>query len=102
MSRSADIVIIGSGIGGASLAFSLADTGRRIVILERGDHLKDTPEARDDVAIFLKGFYRSTEEWIGTDADKMAGLLALDDANLIGRRSVVDPPVVLARSVYKD
>lgn len=69
MSRSADIVIIGSGIGGASLAFSLADTGRRIVILERGDHLKDTPEARDDVAIFLKGFYRSTEEWIGTDGE---------------------------------
>ncbi|MDF3178400.1 MAG: GMC family oxidoreductase [Mesorhizobium sp.] len=67
MDQTADIVIIGSGIGGASLAHSLGGTGRRIVILERGEHLRDAPQARDDRAIFLKGFYRSTEEWVGTD-----------------------------------
>ena len=67
MDRAADIVIIGSGVGGASLALSLADSGRRIVILERGEHLEDSPEARDDKAIFEKGFYRSSEEWLGTD-----------------------------------
>ena len=63
----ADIVIIGSGIGGSTLAHSLADTGRRIVILERGEHLLDTPQARDDVAIFQQGFYKPTEQWLGTD-----------------------------------
>ncbi|PBB28912.1 GMC family oxidoreductase [Mesorhizobium sp. M1A.F.Ca.IN.020.06.1.1] len=67
MDQTADIVIIGSGIGGASLAHSLAGTGRRIVILERGEHLRDAPQARDDRAIFLEGFYRSTEKWVGTD-----------------------------------
>jgi choline dehydrogenase-like flavoprotein len=69
MSETADIVIIGSGIGGASLAQALAPSGLRIVILERGAHLKDSPEARDDIAIFQKGFYRSSEEWLGTDGE---------------------------------
>lgn len=69
MAQTADIVIIGSGVGGASLAHSLAPSGLRIVILERGERLMDTPEARDDVAIFQKGFYRSSEEWLGTDGE---------------------------------
>ncbi|MBB2973215.1 GMC family oxidoreductase [Mesorhizobium sp. RMAD-H1] len=69
MIQAADIVIIGSGVGGASLAYSLAPSGLRIVILERGAHLQDSPEARDDVAIFQKGFYRSSEEWLGTDGE---------------------------------
>ncbi|GLU30026.1 GMC family oxidoreductase [Brucella sp. NBRC 12950] len=67
MAQDADVVIIGSGVGGASLAASLAPSGRRIVILERGHHLTDSKEARDDVAIFQHGHYRSNEEWLGTD-----------------------------------
>jgi len=67
MANTADIVIIGSGVGGSSLAASLASSGKRIVILERGDYLKDSVEARDDIAIFQRGHYRSSEEWWGTD-----------------------------------
>jgi choline dehydrogenase-like flavoprotein len=62
-----DIVIVGSGIGGATLAAALAPTGRRIVILERGERLADCPEARDDAAIFGRGHFRPREEWYSAD-----------------------------------
>src|ERR1700732_1920146 len=61
--ESPDVIIVGSGMGGATLAAGLAPTGARIVILERGEQLKDTAEARDARAIFQRGFYRPTETW---------------------------------------
>ncbi|MFN5999432.1 MAG: NAD(P)-binding protein, partial [Paracoccaceae bacterium] len=59
----ADVIIIGSGMGGATLAAALAPTGRRILILERGDHLRDSPEARDPAAIFQRGHFKPNETW---------------------------------------
>jgi choline dehydrogenase-like flavoprotein len=58
-----DIVIVGSGIGGATLAAGLAGSGARITILERGERLADGHEARDARAIFLRGCYRPKETW---------------------------------------
>ncbi|MDQ2064954.1 GMC family oxidoreductase [Xinfangfangia sp. CPCC 101601] len=58
-----DILIIGSGMGGATLAAALAPSGRRIVILERGARLMDRPEARDPDAIFRRGFFKPKELW---------------------------------------
>lgn len=59
-----DIVIIGSGMGGATLAAALAPSGRSIVILERGERLTDRPAARDDTAIFRDGVFRPEEQWL--------------------------------------
>lgn len=67
MSDAADIVIIGSGMGGATMAAALAATGRRILILERGDHLRPSDHDRDDRAIFADGHYRPEEEWLDGD-----------------------------------
>jgi choline dehydrogenase-like flavoprotein len=53
----ADVVIVGSGMGGATVAAALAPTGRRILILERGERLSDTAEARDADAIFGRGHF---------------------------------------------
>jgi choline dehydrogenase-like flavoprotein len=63
----ADIVIVGSGIGGATLASALAPSGLRILVVEKGEHLLPSPEARDDVAIFQHGHYAPTEHWMGSD-----------------------------------
>ena len=59
-----DVIIIGSGIGGSTLAAALAPTGKRILILERGDHLTPSAQDRSDKAIFADGHFRPEEEWL--------------------------------------
>ena len=60
----ADILIIGSGMGGATMAAALAPTGASILIVERGDYLPPSSANRDDEAIFTRGHFRPDEEWI--------------------------------------
>ena len=61
---SPEVIIIGSGIGGATMAATLAATGKRILILERGEHLAPSAQDRSDKAIFAQGFFRPKEEWL--------------------------------------
>jgi choline dehydrogenase-like flavoprotein len=58
-----DIVIIGTGMGGATAAYALAPTGARILILEKGHQLADIPQNRDARAIFQQGYFRPKEHW---------------------------------------
>ena len=58
-----DIIIIGSGMGGATLAARLAPSGKNIVILERGDFLRDTAQCRDPAAVF-GGYFSPKESWL--------------------------------------
>ena len=59
-----DVIIIGTGAGGGTLAHRLAPTGKRILLLERGGYLPREPENWDSKEIFLKERYLSGEEWI--------------------------------------
>ncbi|MCK0149326.1 GMC family oxidoreductase [Marivita sp. S6314] len=59
-----DVVIIGSGMGGATLAAALAPSGRKILILERGEALYPTVHDRDPQAIFRDGVFRPDEIWL--------------------------------------
>ena len=61
--RSYDIVIIGSGAGGATLAQRLAPTGKSILILERGDWLPVEEANWDAYEVFVKHRYRAHEKW---------------------------------------
>ena len=67
MVKTPDIVIIGSGVGGSTVAAGLAATGADILILEAGDHIEDRPENRDQRAIFQRGHFRPKETWYETD-----------------------------------
>ncbi|MEO1990054.1 MAG: GMC family oxidoreductase [Martelella sp.] len=68
MGVSPDVVIIGSGMGGATLAASLAPTGAEILILERGQQIPDDAPARDPDRIYRNSAFRSDETWLDADS----------------------------------
>ena len=65
-----DLIIIGSGPGGASLAHKLAPTGKRILLLERGDYLPRSRANWDSQTVFVEGAYQAHETWYGGDGSK--------------------------------
>jgi len=58
-----DVIIIGSGAGGGTLAGHLAPSGKRILILERGDWLPREIQNWDAEEVFVKNRYVSADTW---------------------------------------
>ncbi len=64
MKNSADIVIIGTGAGGGTLARALSTSGAKILLIERGDFLPQEPENWSPEAVFLDNRYKAHETWL--------------------------------------
>lgn len=62
-----DVVIVGSGPGGGTMAWRLAQTGKRILLLERGDYLPRERENWDSQAVFNDARYQAPETWYGAN-----------------------------------
>ncbi len=58
-----DVIIIGSGAGGGTLARHLAPSGKRILLLERGDWLPREPENWSAADVFIENRYVSPDTW---------------------------------------
>ena len=58
-----DVIIIGSGAGGATLAYALRDSGLKVLVLERGEHLPREPENWSVEAVYRDHRYRTSERW---------------------------------------
>ena len=65
-----DIIIIGTGAGGGTLAYALAPTGKRILLLERGDFLPREKENWDPAAVFVQNRYKTDEIWYDKDGSE--------------------------------
>lgn len=59
----ADVVIVGTGMGGGTLAWALRDSGAKILLLERGDFLPSEPENWSPEAVFVENRYKAKEQW---------------------------------------
>ena len=59
-----DFIIIGTGMGGGTLAYALRDSGASILLLERGDFLPQEPQNWQVDAVFKENRYKPAENWV--------------------------------------
>jgi len=62
-----DVIIVGTGAGGGTLAHALAGSGKNILLLERGDFLPRETGNWDPKTVFVEGKYISKDSWFGGD-----------------------------------
>lgn len=63
-----DMIIVGTGAGGATLAYALASTGKRILMLDRGTRIPNEPSNWNPQSMYLDGKYRTDETWLDQDS----------------------------------
>jgi choline dehydrogenase-like flavoprotein len=62
-----DVIVVGTGAGGGTLAHTLASSGKRILLLERGTFLTRETENWDPELVFVDGKYISADTWYDSD-----------------------------------
>jgi choline dehydrogenase-like flavoprotein len=62
-----DVIIIGTGAGGGTLAYRLAASGKRILLLERGGYVPREKENWDTRAVAVEARYHTREVWRDRD-----------------------------------
>jgi choline dehydrogenase-like flavoprotein len=65
--RQYDVIIIGTGAGGGTLAYKLAPSGKRILLLERGDYVPREKDNWNSRTVNVEGKYQTKEMWRDKD-----------------------------------
>jgi choline dehydrogenase-like flavoprotein len=66
-----DVIIIGSGAGGGTLAYRLAPSGKKILILERGDYVPREKANWDPTLVNVQGKYQTKEHWHDSEGKEL-------------------------------
>jgi len=66
-----DVIIIGTGAGGGTLAWRLAGSGKKILLLERGDYVPREKDNWSSKAVNLDGRYQTKETWRDRDGKEL-------------------------------
>jgi len=69
MASQHDVIVIGSGAGGGSVAYKLAKAGKCVLLIEKGPFLprdKSTIEVRE---VFVDGIFKNHEVWLDSEGN---------------------------------
>ncbi|HET7280593.1 MAG TPA: GMC family oxidoreductase [Dermatophilaceae bacterium] len=66
-----DIAIIGSGMGGGTMAWALRNSGADVLLVERGDRLPTEEQNWSARAVFVEGRYKNAEKWVDEDSGEL-------------------------------
>src|SRR5215213_5210656 len=66
-----DVIIIGTGAGGGTLAYKLAPSGKKILLLERGDYVPREKDNWSTRAVNLEGKYNTKEAWRDSEGTEL-------------------------------
>src|SRR3954471_7177614 len=66
-----DVIIIGTGAGGGTLAYHLAPSGKRILIVERGDYVRREKDNWSSRAVNVEAKYHTREVWRDRDGQPL-------------------------------
>jgi choline dehydrogenase-like flavoprotein len=64
-----DVIIVGSGAGGSAVAYHLTQTGRRVLLLEKGMALPKDGSTLDAEKVLRRGMFLSDEPWVDRDGN---------------------------------
>ena len=82
-----DVIVIGSGAGGGTLAHRLAPLGKRVLLLERGGYLPRERDNWDSDAVFVKAKYRAPEFWYDRHGNEFPRVFGWPSDSRCGRRA---------------
>lgn len=69
--RHYDVIIIGTGAGGGTLAQKLAPSGKRVLLIERGDYVPREKKNWDPRFVNVEGGYQTKEMWHDRDGNPL-------------------------------
>lgn len=69
--RHYDVIIIGTGAGGGTLAYHLASSGKQILVLERGDYVPREKDNWNPQAVNIDAKYNTKESWLDKDGKRL-------------------------------
>ena len=66
-----DVIIIGTGAGGGTLAYQLAPSGKKVLLVERGDYVRREKDNWSSRAVNVEAKYHTKESWRDKDGQPL-------------------------------